>query len=759
VPALGELLNPFAGAVQNESDHNVNLQFNFARQGPIEIVFDQRSVPHIFAQNQKDMFFTQGYITAANRLWQMDFLSYVSAGRLSEILGEDFLSYDRRQRRMGILTSAKTSLKFIESNYETKQALDNYTEGVNQYIRGLTEGALPLEYKLLNYKPEPWTNLKSVLIMKYMAATLSGYEEDLASSYLRAVLGKNDFGKLFSSFLISDKEKKFSISLIRDSSCSKAPVNFSFLESSPIVNSTFNPSLGSNSWALAPNKTASGSTILCNDPHLNFSFPAIWYELQLQSDQTNVYGYSIPGTPGVIIGYNQNISWGLTNGSVDVRDLYKLELKSDYSQYKIDGLWKNTSSTIEEIKVKNDKTFFDTVFYTVHGPISNDLSFGPREQVGIATKWTLFDASNEFLTFIKLNKASNYSEFEEAIENYQCPVQNFTYADVNGNIAMHLQGKIFNSKQNGNTNLILDGTKSELLPNLNSVKLPAVYNPDQGFVCSANNNPFRIKDSFFINGHYSELRFNRIKQLLSKTDKLGVEDMKFIQLDNTNHLAELAVPVLMSFIPENRSIYATKLREWDFKYNRETDIPAIFERWWSLIKVNTWDEIRRFHKVNKMPDDLVLLDLINNDPKNIYFDILSTDKVETASDIIRLSFENLLQGFFLPMKWEEYNKVNIMHLSNISAFSRKKIGSEGHPNAINAVSSNWGPSLRLIVEMSKKPQGYGIYGGGQSGNPASKDYQSFVDEWMRGKYYKLEFFQSLEEAASKANYRWSIINK
>lgn len=758
IPPLNSLLNPFTGVVQNEKKLDHNLYLNYGIKDSIEILFEERQVPHVFSINQKDLFFAQGYVTAANRLWQMDFLASLSAGRLSEIFGEDLLDYDRSQRRSGIPSSAKTSLELIEAQSETKFALDNYTKGVNMYIKQLKESDLPVEYKMIGYSPEPWTNLKSVLIMKYMGALLSGYQEDASSSYLLAALGKNEYNKLFPSYFIDDTKMRPTIDRIIDSSSFDSYINFSFLESCPYVSdSIYNPRLGSNSWAISPKKSASGTAILCNDPHLNLSLPAVWYEIQLCSDETNVYGYSIPGTPGVIIGYNQNISWGLTNGSVDVCDLFKLELKQDYSQYKFDGIWKNTERTIEEIKIKNSKPFFDTIFHTIHGPISSDFRFGDKKLIGLATNWTLFDPSNEFLAFIKLNKASNYKEFKEAITYYKCPVQNFTYADVEGNIASHLQGKILKSRWSGRSKFILDGSRSNHLPSdVLTYELPFSHNPSNGFVFSANNNPFNQNDSFYVSGHYSEVRSSKIKQLLSQNGKFTLKDMKLMQLDNTNRLAELAIPVLINFIPAESSVYAKKLKEWDCKCSKESEMAFVFEQWWARIKDNTWDELKRFQKADKLPDDLTLLDLISNDPNNKYFDKLSTNKKETAEDIVKLSFTDFTQSsFMIPMKWEDYHKVDINHLLSIPAFN-EKIYSSGHPNAINAMSDNWGPSMRLIVEMTRTPQGYGIYAGGQSGNPASKEYRSFIDDWENGKYYKLNFFLNKAEAKSKTSYKWVI---
>ncbi len=764
IPPLGLVLNPFRGMVQNEKVQDNDKDLVFGRKNTVEISFDERSVPHIFADNQEDLFFAQGYVCASNRLWQMDFLSYVAAGRLCEIFGGGFIENDRRQRRQGIASAAAISLQLIESNPETRQALDSYTEGVNNYINGLSYKNFPLEYKLLGYRPEPWTNLKSVLILKYMGALLSGYEEDVSSSYLLAILGKKDYEKLFSGYIINEAGDKSTgnkslIERLTDSLPSDLNFKPSDLETASLIQeSPYNPRLGSNCWAISPQKSSSGSAILCNDPHLNLSFPAVWYEMQLFSNEMNVYGYSIPGTPGIIIGYNQKISWGLTNGATDVYDFYRLVLKDDYSQYQYDGSWKNTQKNIEEIKIKGAKSFYDTIYSTVHGPISSDLHFGDKVKKGLAIKWLLHDPSNEFLAFLKLNKASNYTEFKEAIKHYKCPVQNFTYADVEGNIAMHHQGKILKTRWRGRGKFVLDGTRSDnLVHEVLTQELPYVYNPNQGFVYSANNNPFQKTDSFSPNGHYFELRACKIKQFLSEKNKLTLEDMKLMQLNNTSPLAELAIPVLVSFLPNDNSEFIMKCNNWDCTYNKDSEIAALFEKWWIQIQSNTWDEISKYKKIKRIPDDLVLLELISNDPNNSYFDIQSTSQKESAKDIIQQSLKEAIQKLRKPhIKWGDINRVNIMHVTNISGFSRIGIPSSGHPNVLNALSKDWGPSLRLIVEMNKKPTGYGVYAGGQSGNPASREYDQFVDDWINGKYYPLNFFLSKNETGSHVIHKWTI---
>jgi penicillin amidase len=758
VPPLGTFLNPFVGAVQNEKSAKNDGDFDIGSATETEVLFDERAVPHVFAESQSDLFLAQGFVCASDRLWQMDFISYASAGRLSEIMGPEYLDLDRAQRRNGMLRSAEQSLIFIEEDAQTKNALDNYTAGVNAFIETLTLNDLPLEYKMFDYKPEAWTNLKSVLIMKYMSALLSGYEDDIASSYMSMILGGQEYDKLFSSFKISENRDSFALDMILDTLPSNTYVDYSFLESSTtIAPSNFNPRLGSNSWAVAPNKSETGNAILCSDPHLNLSFPAIWYEMQLASNEQNTYGYAIPGVPGIIVGFNESVSWGLTNGSTDVRDYYKLELNSDYSYYKYDNNWIPTEMTIEEIKIRNEESYFDTIFYSVHGPIASDYRFGAPDARGFAIDWTLHDPSNEFLTFLEMNKAKNYADFKSAIKHYQCPVQNFSYADSEGNIAIHYQGKIKANKWKDKGRFILDGTRSNQFETENKEgQLPFTYNPAEGYVLSANNNPNRIADSAVIYGHYSELRADKIDAVLANKSKFTVEDMKGMQLDKTNRLAELALPILLELNQHSKNPYFIALKAWSCDYDIDSELALVFESWWQHIKINTWDEFAQFGNVRKLPDDLVLLNMIVNEPNSPYFDRIASDEIETASDIVTYAFNSIWNEVGIHQNWGSMNTVDIRHLTNLPAFSTIGMKHGGHPNAINAISRNWGPSLRMIVEMGEQTKAYGVYAGGQSGNPGSTEYDRFVDDWANGVYYELKFFADKGAAGEESKNKWRI---
>lgn len=773
IPPLGKLLDPFIGAVQNNNNKDFSINGDFDCEGlrkPVNVFFDSRLVPHIYASNEDDLYFMQGYVTAKMRLWEMDFLTYVSAGRLSEIIIKDgILDYDRNQRRVGMLEAAKKSLVLMEKDPETKRVLTAYSKGVNAYINQLSYKTIPLEYKLLDYTPEAWSNLKTVLIIKQMASDLSGYEQDFCMSKLYVALGKENFNKLFPEFPIDF------CPVMNRSKPDQLPSDFKgvdylnemFLSSVTSVSpSMFDPKLGSNSWAVSGKKTKSGFPILCSDPHLKLSLPSIWIEMQLSAPNMNVYGVSIPGTPAIIIGFNENIAWGLTNGNTDVKDWYKLEITNDYKKYQMDGTLMDLNFRIEEIKRKDDKSYFDTIYSTIQGPVVVDKNFKESrpELLNHALRWELQNPSNEIKTFIELNRASNYDGYKNAIKSYSCPVQNFTFACNDNTIAINHQGKL-TLKWNEQGRFILDGTKSSHLYSgyIPQDSLPHLLNPACNYIMSANQHPTYSDYPYYYNGYFIESRANRIEKLLSEDTTFNIIKMMKIQTDDINSFAQAALPLLMQRMNYYKPNLGAEniilgLKGWKCNYNYDNKNPLFFELWWKYIKENSFDELKRLPYA-VMPYDYVVLDLIKNTPDDNYFDKVGTVKKEIADDIIFMAFEQALKTYNEikskgSIVWGEYNKINLLHLTKVSAFSRLNLVSAGSPNVINATFRDVGPSWRMIVELGKKPIAYGIYPGGQSGTVGNQHYDDFVDDWNIGKYYKLNFFMSPVEAKSETTVCW-----
>lgn len=778
VPPLGKLLNPFSGAVQNDHDPKLEaLQTGISKLGlknPAKIYFDERKVPHIFAANTEDLYFTQGYVTASLRLWQMDFITYVAAGRLSELFDQaDYLDFDRNQRRIGLLESAKTTLKLIEQNPETDQILTAYAKGVNAYINSLDYKQLPLEYKIMDYRPEAWTKLKSVLILKALGNTLSGYEEDVFMSKMMLALGEKDFNRLFPDYDQNGypvMNKPQNQSLLTTSIKRPDYLDFSFLTgNSELAKSNYNPKLGSNSWVVSGKKTRSGFPILASDPHLNLNLPCFWVEMQLSAPKVNVYGVSIPGTPAVIIGFNQDIAWGITNGADDVKDWYKLKISADYKKYELDGKWIDLKYRVEEIKRKGQRVFYDTVYHTVHGPVVNTPSFPGKnpELKNYALRWTLHNPSNEFYSFIKLNMAKNYQEYKEAIRNFSCPVLNFTFAGKDNTIAIDHRGAM-PLKTAGQGKFLMDGTKSDEVYTqyIPIDSLPAMVNPASNYLLTANQHPTNPGYSYYYNGYYTESRASRINQLLNAKGNMDVADMEQMQLDNVNTLATFALPILLAQVDKGKLSTHQKeqmdaISKWPGSYNLGDTQAIFFDQWLQYVRKYTWDELRQYDYAIKAPSDYLLIDLIREHPDDIYFDKLGTTERENAKDIITAAFvtayndSNKLKKDGLQ-NWGDFNKVNITHMTAIPAFGMMNLRMPGNPDAINAVSSNWGPSWRMIVALGNRPRAYGIYPGGQSGNIGSLYYSNFIGDWKNGKYYELHFFINEAEAKKQATATWLI---
>jgi len=327
IPPLGKLLNPFTGFWQNgqpKTEKETVILEHQALTDKVKIIFDNRRVPHIFAENTEDAIFTQGYLLAQNRLWQMDISTRSTSGRLCEIMGSKTLKRDQLQRRRGMVFAAKNAVENWKTTPEYR-FVEAYTNGVNAFIEQMKPTDYPIEFKILNYKPEPWTPLKTALFNKAMAETLSRGNQDIEMTNVREILGDSITNDLYPQHFPNE-----SPIIPNEVAFDFQPQN-TFNANPPIgliehkVYSKPPPQLGSNNWAVSGSKTASGYPILCNDPHLSLTLPSIWYELQMNTPTSNVYGVCLPGVPGIVIGFNEDSAWGVTNVGHDVVDWYKIK--------------------------------------------------------------------------------------------------------------------------------------------------------------------------------------------------------------------------------------------------------------------------------------------------------------------------------------------------------------------------------------------------------------------------------------------------
>lgn len=761
IPPLGKFLDPFHGFWQNiESRHHLpeqELEIP-GLQAPVSVIYDSLLIPHIFAQNEDDLYLAQGYITATHRLWQMEFQIHAAAGRISEIIGEAALDYDRRQRRLGMVYGAEHAVETMMKDPQVSNAITQYTKGVNAYIDQVDDNDLPFEYKLLNYRPEPWTHLKMGLLLKNLSQTLNMSDNDFEMTNALQLFGKDGVDLLY-----HDSNKPTGDPIVYNPGGWKFPVLK--LDTIPLAVpdglvkvppiSEKQKGVGSNNWAVHGSKTASGAPLLANDPHLSLSFPSIWYVMHLNTPGLNVMGATLTGAPGVIIGFNDSIAWAVTNAQRDLVDWFKIEFQDkNRNAYLSDGEWKPVQKKIEKIRVRGGEVFYDTVIYTHHGPVVYDNSFHDEsERNGYAFRWISHDGSAELKTLYKLNRSRNYDDYMAALDHWSGPAQNFAFASHEGDIAMRIQGK-FPLRRQDEGKFVLDGTKTStewqaFIPSEQNVM---IKNPLRGFVSSANQFPADSTYPYFIHGvNYETYRNRRINAVLSEKTGLTPEDMMKLQNDTYNLQAAESVPFMLSMLDktslqgkENQIVVA--LGNWDF-YNTAESLPAAYyDEWWRILGAMLWDEMAVDSITLDRPTDYVAIRIMKSHPELPFYDVQSTPEKEDLVTVINQSFRESVKRIEKwesengkPAKWGDYKNTTIQHLLRISPLS-KSVSVGGGSSIVNAAGPRNGPSWRMVVSLEEAgPIAWGVYPGGQSGNPGSRHYDNLLPYWAAGKYYKLNF--------------------
>jgi penicillin amidase len=531
---------------------------------------------------------------------------------------------------------------------------------------------------------------------------------------------------------------------------------------------------GSNKWAVAGSRTKSGAPILANDPHLGLTLPSIWYAMHLVSPSQNTMGVTIPGAPGIISGFNPYIAWGETNGNDDVMDWYDITFKDESkSEYLFDGEWIQTTSMIEEIKVRDEETIYDTVIYTHHGPvvweeIDQTLAMGKyslknnvcQTSIGRALRWLAHTPANEMRTFYELNRAKDYNDFTKALRHFTCPGQNFVYADIKGNIAIWHTGNN-PAKWEKQGMFISDGTNSKYdwQATIPHEQKPHIKNPDRGFVSSANQHPTDENYPYFLAEFFwPSFRGHRINERLSEMQSGNIFEVLSVQMDNTNIMARRVTPHLIESLSnfelnDAETNVLKHITTWDYSFDHSSIGATIFQQWFDALEVLVWkDNFGLDDEQYIWPYSNKLAELIQFEPNSKWFDIDTTDAIESFSDLSQLAFTQAVQELTNKFgeiddswQWQYARGTDIRHLAKIPGFGDIGVPTAGGSLVPNATGKYFGPSWRYAVEMTETPKAYGIYPGGQSGYPGSKYYDNMVDDWSIGKSYPLIFSNSASD--------------
>lgn len=783
-PPLGSFFNPFEGFYRNnDADYwKKNLDLPGLR-APVDVYYDERLVPHIYASSERDLFYAQGYIQAQHRLFQFDLVSRAAEGRLSEVLGERTLAFDRERRRMGGGQLASTIDSLWRSNAEEYEAVLSYADGVNAYIDQLSPVNYPIEYKLLNAKPSKWSPRKTALVALNMAYTLNFRNRDIEATNTRALIGERSYEFLFPPRDPNEKPiiPSGSPFLGQDTALINASLRARLAgpeKSVPLTSPSLSlqgyketpEGLGSNNWAIAGIFTSTGKPLLANDPHLSLSLPSVWFESELHTGGLAVHGVSLPGVPGITIGFNEQSAWGVTNVGMDVLDWHEVAYTNPTkTRYRLaDGTTAEVTYRIEAIEVLGQETVFDTVTVTEYGPIVFDDPADYR--YGLAMDWlTLKRPSAEIIeTFMGLNKSKTVRDFIAASYKMGWPAQNLVYANKGGDIALRISGTIPRNLP-GEGKYIKQHGDPEAVGYLSPSENPIAVNPLQGYLASTNQISTDETYPYDYRGTFEHFRSRRINELIRGTRKSSVKRMQEFQMDNYSVFAADLVPLLLKDVDREELSLSARgqldlLQAWDYRFDADDFAPVVFEEWAQALRDLAWDEFEATSKTGPLrtPEDWRLIDLLKSDPLNPWFDIQVTDQRESAADLITAAIEKASPKVDSLSKvdgysWGEYNNASVQHLMRLPAFSRMDLPVSGRKGTLNAQNGNVGASWRMVVDLSDKVGAEVVYPGGQSGHPGNPHYDDMVSDWVEGRYYHVEL-QNQEVIKDKDQYTHLTFN-
>lgn len=733
----------------------------------VKISRDEYGIPHIAAANEYDLFFAQGYVHAQDRLWQMDITRRAGEGRLSEVLGASTVKFDKMLKTVGFRRIAEQ----LERQLHPKSAevLRAYSDGVNEFIR-THKGRYPVEFDMLNYEPEEWTPVHSLMVSRLMAWELNiSWHVDVVLGELIARLGEEKAQKVFPTY---PENAPVIAARVGDADQYGALRRFAALHDEfKGFFGTSGTHIGSNSWAVAPSRSASGRAVLANDPHLGLSLPAKWYENHLQGGNVDVAGVSLPGTPLVILGHNPRVAWGFTNVMADDADFYFERTDSvNGGTYLFKGEWRTVTSIQDTVWVKDSAFVPFTIRSTHHGPAVNDVYGLPGLASSdlITMRWTGHEMSDELHAIYLVNIAHDWQSFLNGVRQFTVPGQNFVYADINGNIGFH-PGVRLPKRTNNNPTAPFRGWtgEDEWLGFIPFEELPSSFNPPEGFIATANNKT-SDKTPFHISNLWEPpSRIQRIREVLQSKPLLDVSDFKRLQNDNISLFAKEVTPFILDAFtrqPAGDQTAATAVdyfRNWNYQQSKDNVPTAIFEVFFQHLNRNIYqDEMgkelyERYIVLANIPYRVTLALL--KDSASVWFDDVATDTVETRDDIIVRSLQeavNELKERFGPQmkewRWGRLHTLTLKHpfgdidvlrtIVNIGPFEVDGSGTtvnNGEYRFGSPYAMVLGPSMRKIIDFADVNGALSVIPSGQSGQPLHDHYSDQTALWKNGEYHRM----------------------
>lgn len=758
-------------------DYNTTLTQPQLKQ-QVDIHWDMDGVPHIYAQNKADAYFSLGYVHAQDRIWQMTLTQMAAEGRFAEFFGKDMLSYDKLQRTIGFWRTARKIEKTLSDS--ARNYLEAYAAGVNAYTEQHSK-SLPIQFSMVEMEPIPWTITHSIAMGRLMAWELNmAWKSELSYAFLAESLTPQQFEDLF-------PDNQFLSKQLYDQNSDQgwAAELMPLLENAEKLSGLLGRRghhAGSNAWAVNSSKSETDLPILAGDPHLGLSIPGKWYEVHLNVAGRNLSGATIAGTPIVVLGQNDHLAWSMTNLMLDDTDFFEEAVNpANSNQYVLDTLageplYENFETQREVINIKNAD---DTVFtrrLTKHGPVISDVY--PEQDMTadrlITMRWTGHEISNELEALLGMNWAQSIDQFRKHGLGFKVPGQNFIYADIHGNIAQFSFASI--PLRDGSPVTLRRGWEpahdwQNFVP---AEELPSVINPESGWVGNANNPP--VSDYPYYLSIYWEpdSRYNRIRQYIAEYDQLSPSIFQQMQLDSyslySREINELILPVLRKSDSQNLEAAISYLENWGYSYELSETAASILEVFLLELSKNTFkDEMtepvyRNFIRFTAIPARTIKRML--EDGSTFFDDVTTTERVENRDDIIVQSMEDAityLNGRYgsEPFEWrweqlhlltlspplfgaaaEEENAPASLKLIVNNLLNKGPYSMPGNHTSLNKGEYRWnepfdvvvGPSIRRIIDFSDLSKTLSILPTGQSERPLSQYYGNQTESWIDGQY-------------------------
>jgi penicillin amidase len=735
----------------------------------------------------------------------MDYMARLASGRLSQLLGKRFLESDLFFMKLGMVEAAKESAEMMLQDPITGPALVSYAAGVNAYIASLKPARLPFEYKFLNQTPEPWTPLKSALILKLMAWNLSNPEKDILLTRSRLRFTQAEFDELYplnfdKSNRTNNQGKKRSDQIAIDSPDELFQATLSKLPTFPHEDPFIQLATESQQWAVFGKRSSTGEPLLAassiaglSDLRFNQTAPSVWYEMQLSlaipdrqnRTQHNVYGMSLPGIPGIMVGFNEQVAWSFTKGDADLVDWYEIRYRDERrSEYLFEGSWRPVISTDVVFAVRDIGNMRALARRTHIGPVMYDEYFtdDSRRHIhqGLAVRWSGLSPENSLRTYLLLNRAGNVSGCQEALSSLTVPSLHVLCTDRFGAVAQWLSGRT-PLRWTGQGRLIADGSKAEYewqgwIPH---EELPGQRkNSESGFMLSTSQDPHYGVYPYYLGWPFEfSDRDNRLNQILKVQKSFGPQEIIEIQADTTSPFAQRVLSVFLknlnsdllakhnSFSKHDIEEGLKTLRTWNFRFNDESVGAALYEVWFRTFLVKIWrshfpgDQGNYFYPLSSR-----VLEIIEKDPDSKWFDDPSTSEYENIQTILVDTLIEAHQRLEASMRdddpedwtWGGYQDARFAKPGTPAYLSASESDNIGSEHSGLSVTDYRHPGWKLVVALGETPKAWGIYGGGQSADMTSPYFDTFIERWSTGNLKEIHYLRSVNSELQNQRSSWRL---